>query len=133
MAALMALLACSNGRGGGDLAEHPLIGRWAGDRIAVVGDYAERGDLAPEHNADLIYDLCRMGEDPEQAKQLVKGCLKSAAEARERGDEQRAIEYEVRARCLQKLPPFRDISDDILPVVEATCGVKITGEGWRKK
>ena len=34
------------------------IGRWAGDRIALVGDYAEDADLAPEHAASRIYFLC---------------------------------------------------------------------------
>jgi hypothetical protein len=31
-------------RGGGDLEEHPYIGRWVGDRVALVGDYAQEGD-----------------------------------------------------------------------------------------
>ena len=34
------------------------IGRWAGDRIALVGDYAEDADLAPEHQASRIYEQC---------------------------------------------------------------------------
>ena len=42
--ALFALLANSNGRGGGDFPEHDLIGHWAGDRILVQGDYAQKGD-----------------------------------------------------------------------------------------
>jgi hypothetical protein len=42
--ALFALLANSNGRGGGDFPKHHLIGYWAGDRILVQGDYAEKGD-----------------------------------------------------------------------------------------
>ena len=42
--ALFALLANSNGRGGGDFPKHDLIGHWAGDRILVQGDYAEEGD-----------------------------------------------------------------------------------------
>lgn len=49
--ALFALLANSNGRGGGDFPEHDLIGRWAGDRILVQGDYAKEGDngyVAPD-------------------------------------------------------------------------------------
>ena len=104
MAALHILLACSNGRGGGDLYrtvkrdgvsyEEPeapeWVGRWSGDRIAVVGDYAEDSDLAPEHRAGSLYDRCRQGE-------------------------------------------FRDISDDVLPLVERACDVKITGDGWRDK
>lgn len=42
--ALFALLANSNGRGGGDFPAHPLIGSWAGDQIVVQGDYAEPDD-----------------------------------------------------------------------------------------
>ena len=44
--ALFLLLANSNGRGGGDARPHELIGRWAGDRILVQGDYAAPGDPA---------------------------------------------------------------------------------------
>lgn len=42
--ALFLLLANSNGRGGGDANEHPMIGRWAGDRVVIQGDYAEPTD-----------------------------------------------------------------------------------------
>lgn len=58
MTALHILLACSNGRGGGDLSNHPLVGRWTGDRIAVVGDYAEQPDI-PGCDASAIYAQCR--------------------------------------------------------------------------
>lgn len=44
--ALFLLLANSNGRGGGDAPQHPLIGTWAGDRIVVQGDYAKTSDPA---------------------------------------------------------------------------------------
>jgi hypothetical protein len=54
-------------RGGGDLRPDPVIGRWAGDRIALVGDYAEREDLPDSDRADLIYALCRQHDDlPEE-------------------------------------------------------------------
>lgn len=43
------------------------IGRWAGDRIALVGDYAEDGDLAPEHSASTIYGRCLSARYPEDA------------------------------------------------------------------
>lgn len=40
------------------------IGRWAGDRIALVGDYAKDGDLAAKHKASTIYHKCyRDGQD----------------------------------------------------------------------
>lgn len=52
MTALAILLASSNGRGGGDARiddDHPLIevvGSWAGDEIAIIGDYHEEDDIA---------------------------------------------------------------------------------------
>jgi len=67
-----------------------MAGRWAGDEIAIIGDYIEDSDLAEKHRAGSIYRRCQDGE-------------------------------------------FKDISDEILPVVEFVCGVKITGEGWRRK
>lgn len=33
------LLVTSDGSGGGDLKENPLVGYWAGDEIIIVGDY----------------------------------------------------------------------------------------------
>lgn len=60
--ALIALLAVSNGRGGGDFEESELVGAWGGDRIAIVGDYAEDHDLPEEHHASDIYRACREGE-----------------------------------------------------------------------
>ena len=62
MAALMLLLAAKEPRGGGDAQEHPMLGRWHGDRIAVVGDYAEDADLPPEYYASEIYNWCREGD-----------------------------------------------------------------------
>ena len=44
--ALFALLCNSNCRGGGDFPEHAFLGRWAGDRIVIQGDYAEPTDQA---------------------------------------------------------------------------------------
>lgn len=41
---LWLLLANSNGRGGGDALKHEFVGRWAGDRVVVQGDYAEPTD-----------------------------------------------------------------------------------------
>lgn len=37
------------------------IGRWAGDRIALVGDYAEDGDLLPTDVASEICAACSDG------------------------------------------------------------------------
>jgi hypothetical protein len=55
--ALFLLVANSNGRGGGDAYEHPLIGSWAGDRIVLQGDYAEEGDQGYISNIDDYEDI----------------------------------------------------------------------------
>ncbi len=49
-------------RGSGDLEPHPAVGRWAGCRVALVGDYAEDSDLRAEFEASSIYRKCRSGE-----------------------------------------------------------------------
>jgi hypothetical protein len=53
MMALAVLLATSNGRGGGDFRghdHHGFVGRWAGDRITIIGDYHEPTDAGGEDN-----------------------------------------------------------------------------------
>lgn len=63
--ALFALLCCSNWRGGGDLGEEDdqvyaaVMGRWAGDRVLVVGDYAKPGDAGGLEGVEEIYgEIC---------------------------------------------------------------------------
>jgi len=115
--ALLLLLACSNGRGGGDAPEHPRVGSWAGDRIAVVGDYAEDTDLAPEHRASTIWDRCRPRHKVEQAAAGKYGAAEKA-----------------RAREALELGLYRDITDELVPLLEQTCDVEIAdGDGWRHK
>lgn len=68
-AALIVLCAAEREeRGGGDLnlidnkgEAVTIVGRWAGDRIAFVGDYAEDSDLPAQFNARQIWTKC-MGE-----------------------------------------------------------------------
>jgi hypothetical protein len=59
MAGLAVLLCNGNGRGGGDLdvpGNDPIcrkyIGRWAGTRVVIAGDYGDEGKFIPE-NADV--------------------------------------------------------------------------------
>jgi hypothetical protein len=61
--ALALLLAAGKAyRGGGDIepsnALAPVLGRWAGDKVALVGDYAQKKDLPACHKADYIYEFC---------------------------------------------------------------------------
>lgn len=66
------------------------IGRWVGDRVAVIGDYAENSDLPVKRlRAKTIYHRCRKGE-------------------------------------------FKDITDDVMRVIEHEIGGKFTGSGWKE-
>jgi len=71
--ALFALLANSNGRGGGDFPTHPLIGSWAGDRILIQGDYAKPTDRGamPEDVLESFTDISE--QVAEMLDFIVKG------------------------------------------------------------
>jgi hypothetical protein len=87
MCGLAVLLATSNGRGGGDLHTKTMAmpGRWAGDRIAVVGDYdhdegsptkdiyAACGGTAWKDISWLVIDA--MLDDGRLAEELAKGAI----------------------------------------------------------
>jgi hypothetical protein len=88
---LFIVLMCSNGRGGGDLRTagplfRKVFGRWAGDRIAVVGDRAKDKDLRvpASHPASELYMECHGGEYRDITP-LVWPVLESEFEAIGRG------------------------------------------------
>ena len=109
--ALFILLTCSNGYGGGDLKDNSnqMVGRWGGDKIAVVGDYAQPDDLPLMFGADKIYSLCHSypAECPEW------GCIANASSH------------------------YFDITDMLIPIMELNSwnGLKINkeSEGWRSR
>jgi hypothetical protein len=54
--ALYLLVMTSPSRGGGDWELFPdLSGRWVGDRVVIVGDYTEDGDIPNYENASQLY------------------------------------------------------------------------------
>ena len=65
--ALSVLLIDGDGRGGGD-ANCSFSGRWAGDRIAIAGDYGDDGKFTVGNaSADFVY---RITANAEEAKTL---------------------------------------------------------------
>jgi len=113
---LFALTMCSNGRGGGDLDRSSnLVGRWAGDRIAIVGDYAEDGDLPDQFEAGSIYGRC--GRDEPEMVTL----------AREVFPEEHYTQDPATA-------VYRDISHLCLPFIEREFGVRVVDNGgWANR
>ena len=62
--ALYLLVMTSPSRGGGDWELFPdLSGRWVGDRVVIVGDYTEDGDIPNYENASQLYHQSEDWED----------------------------------------------------------------------
>jgi hypothetical protein len=97
------------------------IGRWAGDRIALVGDYAKRDDLPPEDDADLIYDLCGSDEDRWAAVEHYRNYAEQTGNPK----------YKDKADRLAAAQLYRDITDDVCAVIEHELQGKFKGDGWR--
>lgn len=124
LTALTILLAVSNGRGGGDY--HPneqdeslseWVGRWGGDRIAVVGDYAEDGDLAPEHHAGAIWTACSNARGGE-TRPLEERIAENETKRDTYGDYVDGWNEKERAIELMQ-PPYRNISAEMRRVIAA--------------
>lgn len=78
--ALFAALVISPVRGGGDFIEHPWVGRWKGDRIAVVGDYSEKGDLPQKDHPEIIYNACHDADTEAECEHKGLPCFKDVSD-----------------------------------------------------
>ncbi len=134
LAALALVLAASTdggqGRGGGDPHEpHPLIGSWAGDRLAIVGDYAEDAALSgrlgiEDPPASTIYTLCY---SPRSERSPEEYCATQREHAREMTEKGYYAPEDPGTKLRLNLQPqhlFTDISEMIRPAVEANLGVR---------
>lgn len=89
-AALLILLAnMPDPRGGGDFdtgypAAEEAIGRWAGDRVILVGDYAEPGDL-PGVDTEHIYEECGEGGEYTDISEIVCAVIEYELEGKYTG------------------------------------------------
>lgn len=122
-AALVILTAAMPQSRGGDItdnesADEKVVGRWAGDRIALIGDYAERDDLKPEDNADLIYNLC----DSEDR------VWNTIARREESGQQEYAARLQ---KELDEKGVYTDVSEGVAKVIERELGGHYEGDGWR--
>jgi hypothetical protein len=116
-AALIVLQAAMpDARGGGDLVSHPVIGRWAGDRVVLVGGYAEPDDIPSSPiPADMLYACCHDREDWNRTlEHWMKHCP------------------DIFDRAMNlNLQPFTDITDQVCEVLEKELDGKFEGDGWR--
>jgi hypothetical protein len=116
-------------RGGGDFQPHPAIGRWAGDRIATVGDYAEDDDLPKSKiPAGILYELCGTAEDLEERLAHLRKLLR---DPRYQGGRTES-ELRRKLRQLRGKRSFTDVSDMVCDVIERECMGTFQGDGWRQ-
>ena len=125
---LIVLLACSNGRGGGDFRKshvnnEQIVGRWAGDRIAIVGDYAEDGDLPKKFRASTIYGKCHDTTKTVYNDNPVGAAWKVA----DGGPHDGQYVHDI----IVKPAAFRDIYLLVVEIIEKELGGRYTGDGWR--
>ena len=96
-------------RGGGDLkldndVARRTIGRWAGDRVCLVGEYAEDSDLPCFPGFSNLYSLCVPVSEIDDSDEEDK-------------------------RTADQL--FTDVSDGVCAIIERELGGKFEGDGWR--
>jgi hypothetical protein len=122
-AALGMLLAVSNGRGGGDFESGPeFYGRWAGDRIVIIGDYGEAMDLLGiDRNGDdfcgaCLYDRCSQAHvypDGEREAPAIEPCESCGHPVTGNG--------------------WLNVSPIVAGALQREGGFTLTGDGWRHR
>lgn len=83
------------------------IGRWAGNQVVLLGDYAERSDLPAHCEADIIYSAC---QSPKEVRASIAWYRKN-----------KDLD---KAKRLERLGAFTDITADVRAVLEHELGGK---------
>lgn len=143
-------------RGGGDFSmdndvAKRTVGRWAGDRIALIGDYAEKNDLKDFDVTEIKYDLedidgleldeVNFANEQVAVDMLLEAGCPSIGSIRKHGgglSERLAklVPNRKRWASLRKIAGartqvWRDISDDVAAIIEKVLNGKYEGDGFR--
>ena len=62
-------------RGGGDVSGHKFIGRWAGDHVAIVGDYYDDDIDKPEYKS--LYDIVESDKHYKNISPSIRSMLRA--------------------------------------------------------
>jgi len=99
-----------------EIAKH-IVGRWCGDRIALIGDYGEEKDV-PDGTGDLLYDACcDTGPGSKKAYEEHLDWVR-----------QRDTN---KADRLRELGRFIDVTALVCAVLEHELQGRFRGTGWR--
>lgn len=132
-AALVAFLSRNPGNGPADLGYSPLVGRWAGNRVLAIGDYAEDGDLpgyAGEVPYKELYAAC--SEKPKRPKggfrYLEAGENETQAILRTKREHKEALKEW--AEYTRKTRPLRNVALKVRGLIESACNVRYKATSW---
>lgn len=116
------LIASCSGRGGGDFSVdgycEKVVGRWGGDKIALVGDYAEFADFTLSE-----YEFKCMMADVWERDEPLSTVIKQSRDAYGRfASNQRQMNTRIK---------YRDISELVSQAYSELFEVRFTGSGWK--
>jgi hypothetical protein len=118
-AALVALVCARGGNMPADCSQSPIVGKWAGKRVLIQGDYAEDTDI-PNWDGPPLSLLYRAMENQEERDKLVAYREKIRSE----GMDYPSIDF-------SSVPFYADIGPEVAAFIEAACNVRFFGENWR--
>jgi hypothetical protein len=127
MTALWGGITCPEPRGGGDPDAHPWVGRWYGDRVVLVGDYAEDTDRPDVPQWGALFHRCT---DPEGFANFITN---------QRGRLDEASDYHIYAKtpewvaAVEKAGPLANVSAVARDFLKIQYGLVFSGTGWLKR
>lgn len=104
------------------------IGRWVGDRVVLVGDYAEDSDLPRRQKASKIYERCMSREEWKESIRSFYRQLKTEKDIKNVNRLNETIAY-YKNDLWYNL--YTDITDDVARVIEHELQGKFEGDGWK--
>jgi hypothetical protein len=127
------------------------IGRWSGDRIALVGDYAEDSDLAELRERKCATRATPTFADDDPLSSIYEKCRPETEIVYHESDKPvpgETLLYQVAPDCESneglsphagqfafsrtiKPSEYLDISDDVARVLEHELNGTFSGDGWR--
>lgn len=131
---LAILLAANPGNAPGDLSS-PLTGRWAGQNVAVIGDYAEDGDIAGWSWEPLseVYGLCTDSDDEPTFENTIRFAEDDEHETKRRRlfEEELAHWKAWQAKIAEKgWRIYANLSEQLHGIIEYACNVRYCRNSW---
>lgn len=152
VASFAAMLSYNPGNMPADMGHHPMVGRWAGNRVLVAGDYADKGDIHGFKGTplDRLYSLCSEAPNWDEYKDKApriyykQGTTETSDRhwlKTEHGPITRRIEtakhrFDAANRYIRKVtvngkyPLIADVSSSLRGLVEDALSVRFVGKDW---